>query len=352
MIQPEDLTQYSLDRRQFYDFRQATLPDGQRIIEAYNAGGLQYTLLPDRGLDIWMAHYKGLPLTWISAGSPYRADFHRPWLELFNGGLLVTCGLTHAGPPEADARTGESRDLHGDYTRLSAHDLSVTEAEGQLHLTGSIHQGRLFGDQLTLRRTYTLDLNAPVIALRDVVTNHGDQSTPFMILYHFNPGYPLVRAGTNLHVNHAAVYPRDEPARRGFATWDRYDAPQPGYAEQVFFHHMHVDEAGWARAALLNDDFGMEFAWDASALPYLTQWKNTRQGIYVCGVEPGNCIPEGRNSAREAGRLQMLEPGESVEIRCRLTALEGDALESTRAAIATGGGRATGAKLDDYRMRG
>ncbi len=103
----EEVERHSLDMRQFIDFRQATLPNGMRIIEAYNASGLTFTILPDRGMDIWTAHYNGVPLTWISQGSPHPADFGQSWLRQFNGGLLTTCGLTHVGPPEKDDISGE-----------------------------------------------------------------------------------------------------------------------------------------------------------------------------------------------------------------------------------------------------
>lgn len=71
LLTRDEVERHSLDMRQFIDFRQATLPNGMRIIEAYNSSGLTFTLLPDRGMDIWMAHYKGVPLTWISQGSPF-----------------------------------------------------------------------------------------------------------------------------------------------------------------------------------------------------------------------------------------------------------------------------------------
>jgi hypothetical protein len=64
----DELRKHSVDMRQFIDFRESTLPNGMRIIDCYNSSGLTFTLLPDRGLDIWTAHYKGIPLTWISQG--------------------------------------------------------------------------------------------------------------------------------------------------------------------------------------------------------------------------------------------------------------------------------------------
>jgi hypothetical protein len=350
------MRQHSLDRRQFLDFRQSTLPDGQRIIDAYNASGLHFTLLPDRGLDIWTAHFKGRPLTWISAGSPHPADFGRPWLALFNGGLLTTCGLTHVGPPETDTETGEARDFHGNYTRLRATRISLREEQRgdtlALHLSGSIHQGVLYGHQLSLARTYTLDLNTPSIALSDTITNLGDANAPLMLLYHCNLGFPLIHGGTTLQTAGSA-YPFDELARQNTASQATYAAARPHFEAQVFVHHLRAGVDGWTQVALLNDDFGLAFAWDTDALPYLTQWKNTRAGIYVSGVEPGNCIPEGRNNARQSGRLKVLGPGQSVTTHLRLTALEGAALTETRAAIEalTAGTPVSACQLDDFAGR-
>lgn len=354
----QEIERHSLDMRQFADFRQAVLPDGQRIVEAYNSSGLRFTLLPDCGLDIWAASYNGLPLTWLSQGSPHRPDFGQTWLQHFNGGLMVTCGLTHAGPPETDPETGEFRDLHGRYTRLSARGLSASAAweddtHYRLSLRAAVSESAMFGDQLRLDRTYRLTLGEPRIELQDTVTNLNDRAVPLMILYHFNFGFPLIREGTRLATPARAVYPRDKAALAGIDHRERYDAATPGYAEQVFFHHLNHDGDGETEAVLHQDDWGVSLRWDAGALPYLTQWKNTRQGMYVCGVEPGNCIPEGRNAAQESGRLQMLDPGASMTFSIRLTVLDGPEAVQERLArvdrLRQTGTAAANCHLEDYR---
>ncbi|MFO7948286.1 MAG: DUF4432 family protein, partial [Armatimonadota bacterium] len=43
------------------------------------------------------------------------------------------------------------------------------------------------------------------------------------------------------------------------------------------------------------------------------QWKMPAEGTYVTGLEPANCLVEGRTKDREEGRLVTLEPGESAE---------------------------------------
>ena len=351
------LEQHSTDMRQFFDFRKATLGDGQRVVEVYNSSGLTLTLLPDRGLDIWAAAYKGIPLTWISQSAPHRADWGRSWLALFNGGLLTTCGLQHVGPPEIDDQTGEQRDIHGQFTRLSAGSLALEggwQADGRYvrSLSAEVAEAALFGAQLRLRRRYDLVLGEPAITLTDTVTNLADAPATLMVLYHVNLGYPLVREGAALATASAAVYPRDEPARRAYADWPVYHAAQVGHAEEVFYHHVRVGEDGRARAALVHGDLGLQLEWDTRSAPYLTQWKNFRQGMYVCGVEPGNCVPEGQNAARAAGRLEMLAPGESRTFTLTLRVLDGAAAvagcRETIAHLARDGQPVAGCQLNEF----
>jgi hypothetical protein len=323
----KEVERHSVDMRQFIDFRQSVLPNGMRLIEAFNSSGLSFTLLPDRGLDIWAASYKGIPLTWISQGSPHPPDFGQSWLRQFNGGLLTTCGLTHVGPPEHDDITGEQRDLHGLMSRLRATDISTDrhwygDEDYSVWLNATISESSMFGEQLLLKRSYGLELGQPTITIWDTITNVGDKPSPLMLLYHFNIGYPLVREGTHLHTPFAEVYARDAAAQQGHDRWWAYGGASAGYAEQVFFHHLKGKQNGLTRIMLGNQTLAISLDWDLSGLGYFTQWKNTRQGIYVSGIEPGNCIPEGLNAARRNRRLQMLEPGQEFRSSVSLRVLE------------------------------
>lgn len=316
---------HSVDLRQFIGMRESTLPNGMRAIDAYNSSGLTFTILPDRGMDIYSAFYNGMPLTWINRGAPFPPDGGEQWLRQFNGGLLTTCGLTHVGPPETDDTTGEFRDIHGHYTRLRAYDTSIraswTASNYEMKLTAELSQSKLHGEQLAVTRRYNWKLGEPRINIVDFVTNHSDQPMPLMILYHFNMGYPIIRKGTELAVA-SDVYSRDEIAKKGVSTWHIYDEAVSGYKEQVFFHHVKNDPTGRAHAALINDDFGLKFSWKTDTLPYLTQWKNTRKNMYVNGIEPGNCVPEGQNQARKSGRLVMLKPDEMITFSLTVEVLE------------------------------
>ena len=56
-------------------------------------------------------------------------------------------------------------------------------------------------------------------------------------------------------------------------------------------------------------------------LDHFTEWKMNNLGTYVVGLEPANCLVEGRDVDRAAGRLQFLEPGESREVHLEIGVL-------------------------------
>jgi hypothetical protein len=350
------LERHSVDMRQFAGFRQARLSNGMRIIEAYNGIGLNFTILPDRGFDIWTAHYRGIPLTWINQGSPFPPDESLHFARQFNGGLVVTCGLQQVGWDETDDETGEFRGLHGRANRLIASEASQTagwedDSTYVCTLTATIAEARLFGEQLELNRTYTMYLDRPLIRIDDVVTNKGDLEVPLMLLYHVNPGFPFVAEGTRLATPNQAVYPRDDEARTGIQSWDLYREPTRGYKEQVFFHHLKSQD-NMTAVMMYRETLGLALEWNAEQLPYFTQWKNTRETMYVCGLEPGNCLPEGQNAARQAGRLQKLAPRQTRSFGLTIEVVDGTASigQHLKALnhIAENGTSIASAKLDSF----
>ncbi len=83
------LARYSVEPRQFIDFREATLPDGQRVNRRLQRQRADLHRPARSREDVWAAHYNGRPLTWLSQNSPHLPDFGLPWLQQFNGGLVV-----------------------------------------------------------------------------------------------------------------------------------------------------------------------------------------------------------------------------------------------------------------------
>jgi hypothetical protein len=138
-----------------------------------------------------------------------------------------------------------------------------------------------------------------------------------MMLYHINFGFPLLSEHAQLLTNSADVAPQNDVAAAGLEQHNRFQAPTPGFVEQVFYHTPQADAEGYAQAAVVNRTFqngqglGGYVRFRVAELPRLVQWKMMGQTQYVCGLEPATNWVDGRTAERAAGRLQFLEPGES-----------------------------------------
>ncbi len=310
---------------------EATLLDdgadrGVRALRFTGAGGLSCTVLPDRGMDISSLAWHGIPLSWSSSvGRPapgLAMGNDESFARSFFGGMLTTCGLTNFGPGGTEG--GEQLSMHGLATYLPAGQVAWGERwEGDrciLFARGTIRQARLFGENLTLTREISMDLDGDTLTLEDVVRNEGWEPRPHMILYHCNIGFPLLDDGAQLHGRFASITPRDEEAARGAAGFGRMEGPQAGFQEQVFITEPQVDEAGGREVTLWNQalagGLGLRLRWDAETLPWMFVWRQFGEGAYALGLEPANCpIVTGRADARASGTLPFLAPQEERRYR-------------------------------------
>ena len=307
------------------------LERGSRIFQIRTGAGLAYEVLADRALDIGLATFRDLPLAWISPVGfvhPAFCALHEfEWLRYFSGGLLTTCGLDQFGSPCIDQ--GERLGLHGRVTGIPADRLSYEEywinENYELRVRGEIRQARVFGENLKLLRHIRSQMGANWIEIVDTVTNEGFTRWPHMILYHFNFGFPLIAEDSVLELPSREVIPRDDQSAAGLAMWQRFSPPTPNFREEVFRHHVEVNEEGWTTIRILNPTLrlGVSLTFVAKLLPFVFQWKMMGEGIYVLGLEPANCgVIEGRARARELDDLPYLQPGESRTYTLRLEAFE------------------------------
>jgi hypothetical protein len=131
-----------------------------------------------------------------------------------------------------------------------------------------------------------------------------------MILYHFNFGWPLLSEHARLGIPSVEVIAQRPEAEHD--AWTELAPPQRGYRERVYLHRLRD---GRAHVTLENPKIGLgvSIGFDSAALPALAQWKMLGEGEYVLGLEPTNVEHlSGRPSARAAGVLPMLAPGQSV----------------------------------------
>lgn len=313
-----DISQIAGVRR--YELREGN-EKGVEAVDFRTGCGFSFTVLPGRGMDISFAEYNGIPLCWRSPTGEVEASFYEPeglgWLRSFYGGLLVTCGMTQVGAPCEDE--GESLGLHGRISNIPAKNVwADTRWEGDelvMWVQGKVRETRVFGENLVLTRRIWAKLGEPKLHIYDIIENEGFSETPLMLLYHINIGFPVADEEAELLAPSLEVRPRDEEAEKGVESWSSLQPPTPGFKEQVFYHEMGCDEHDHVYVALVNRGFdggrgiGVYVRYHKSQLPRFVQWKMMGEGLYVVGLEPANCLVEGRAAERERGTLRFIEPG-------------------------------------------
>jgi len=314
-----------------------TLADGpEKGVEAFQfrtGTGFSFTVLADRGLDISNAEHCGRALAWQSSTGDTNPAFFEPeglgWLRSFYGGLVVTCGLSTAGAPSLDL--GEALGLHGRYSTTPARSLSFGgQWQGddyEMWVSGEVRETRVFGENLVLRRRIWARLGENRLFIDDEVTNEAFETTPHMLLYHINGGFPAIDGGSELLSPTGAATPRDADAEVEKERYAQILPPTPHFKERVYYHDMAPLPDGSVYAALVNrslgDGFGFYVKYSHKELPFFTEWKMNGEGTYVVGMEPANCHVEGRAKERERGTLVFLEPGEKREYHLEIGVLSG-----------------------------
>ena len=323
----QELARYTGLMEQVAGVRLVDLADGWgrgvRAALLYTGAGLTATILVDRGLDIYDATYNGAALAWVSPTGPKHPAYFEPeglnWLRGFYGGLVVTCGMSSAGAPCTDQ--GEALGLHGRFSNSPASNINYGGYwQGDdyiVFIEGNVREARVFNENILMHRRIEAHAGGKSITIRDAVSNEGFQSVPHMLLYHMNIGFPVVDNGSRLLTPARSVTPRDDIARSGIKDYDRFTVPVSGYKEQVFYHDMQADAAGYVTATLVNPGFsggqglGVYARYRQQELPRFIEWKMTGEDVYCVGMEPANCLVEGRDKDRERGILQYLAPGQT-----------------------------------------
>ncbi|MCU6795535.1 aldose 1-epimerase family protein [Paenibacillus sp. WQ 127069] len=300
---------------------------GVEQIQVRTGAGLTYYVTPSKGLDISLAEFHGVPISWQSPNGDAHSALYdaadNGWLRTASGGLLMTCGLMQVGSSGKD--DGESLGLHGRIHHTIAKQVAAVSSwsddEMDMNISGELEETSIFGGCLRLSRQISSRLGKNEIFIQDEVRNMGFQRCPHMILYHFNFGFPLLSEETEIHFKDTYVQARENGnSIHGYKEWH---APDANYQERVYYHELQ----GEPEVQIINHHFPFHngdakvqatLQWSSDTLPKLVQWKMPGAGTHVLGIEPANCHVEGRHKEREQGTLVFLEPGETVKYSLRL----------------------------------
>jgi hypothetical protein len=307
---------------------------GSDLIEVYNASGLCFSILPGRALDVASAHYKGMSLCFRGSTGDVGPGFYEPqgygWMRGFFGGLVLTCGMTFTGHPEVDPEEeNEEMGLHGRLSFLPAKNVVADgnweDEDYVIRVRGKIREAEVFKTNLELTREISTVLGEKSLHIHDRIENLSIDRSPFMYVYHCNPGFPVLDEGTRLVINSASTTEWLEDMEVGPETYTVAQGPQPDFEDNVFVHRPVADAEGNVRIGMINDKLALGLYWKfpLAEMPLVSQWQHFIRGTYVGGIEPGNASMLGRAWNRKHGYLQYIEPGEVREFHLEIGVLDG-----------------------------
>src|SRR5579862_7819587 len=131
---------------------------GVSTLRVRTTRGLEFWVVPDRGMDIYECSWRGKSLCWHSPVGMVNPAFSSKrgleWLSTFAGGLLSTCGLSTAGAPSDD--NGESLGLHGSVGNTPAENVRWSERlagdDCEFSDFGQVREVAVHGHNLVLNR--------------------------------------------------------------------------------------------------------------------------------------------------------------------------------------------------------
>jgi len=314
---------YIGDIAQLFAVREYTMrygrAEGVRAIDVVTGSGLEVTILPDRAMDIYQVRFEGRGLNYLTkTGLVSPVHFDRSdsgWLRSFTGGFLTTCGMRNIGVPSHDAYEDSAQ--HGTLGNIPAGHVNIIRSLDDgvpcVEISGTMNDSQMFGYCLELTRTFRFRYGENSFTFTDRVENTGCRTSPLMMLYHFNMGYPLLCEDSKLIIPTRKIRPRT-PHAADFA--DKYleiTSPADDYEEMCYYHDLISAPDGGVSAGIANPRLGikMMIGFNKNELDHFVQWKMLGKGEYVTGLEPGNATLDSRPDAAANGSLKFIAPGET-----------------------------------------
>lgn len=337
---PEQYLRYAGSTGQLFGLRAFEFfggrSNGVLAADIRTGAGLRYTVMPGRGMDISEAEYKGIPLCFISSTGIVSPSCFEPagdeWMRSFTGGLLTGCGMNQVG--NDCVVNGFHYPLHGRVSNTPAENVCMDEGFSddvfRIRVKGTIRQAKPLEENLALTREVSSVAGINEIVIDDVYENRSCKSSPFMILYHFNIGFPFLSERTRFIIPHRSVESHIEGREEKLKAVMTCEPPAADYPEDVFLFDMKPDKDGSCGMLAVNDgenpELGLLIRFPFDVLPRLTLWKQFQEQDYVVGIEPCNNEVHGLKHAMESGQLRTIGPRQRIKARISLSVLEGEAL--------------------------
>lgn len=299
-----------------------------RCARVYTGSGFEFLVVLDRAMDIALASYNGACLNWYSQTGITAPEYYdaagKGWDRTFFGGLNTTCGLRCAGHDSVDQ--GEPMGLHGRISCIPAEEVNITTEwrgdEYVMELKGLMREAHAYRDNVLMTRTIKTKAGAKSFVLRDEIVNEGAAPTQHLVMYHVNPGFPVLTEKSKV------LWSIERSEGTTSEEFGQFVKP-PEKAEGGGYFWHKADSQGKARAACVNPDFdggkglGVYIEWDNRALPVMVTWKQMARHAYCIGIEPANVRVSTNARLREQGLMVNIEPGEKRVYEIEFGALAG-----------------------------
>ena len=304
---------------------------GVRCLVFQTGGGLNFTVVPDRGMDIAYADYFGKSLSWVSPSGLVAPQFYEPegwsWIRGFYGGLLTTCGLVNVGAP--DVIDDEAHGAHGriSYTPATNVSYDMVWAGDDLFLLarGEMREYRMNRYNLVLKRRIQVRAGDTCLRIHDTLVNEGRTAVPYQIIYHINTGFPILTRDAYFVTPSRMITPRDQRSDEVKEHWRLCNDPTNNFQELIYYHDVVPCSDGKAWAGLINptleNGLGIYVKYDPKVLPILMQWKMFGEGTYVMGIEPTNSFGLSFERQKALGMVYVIQPEQEIDFHLEIGVL-------------------------------
>lgn len=249
---------------------------GTSVLEVNN-GSLSFSVTPDCGMDIYAMRFEGENVAFLSKNGLTKNNADGSFVSRFCGGFLYTCGLEAIGVTDGCPQ-------HGSYHNLPASNWTYDVCDGEVIISGTVKQTALFGSNLTVCRTIKTAYGSGKIEITDTVKNEGYKDDKYVLLYHFNLGYPFLDDGVTIEADISDTAPLSD-----YAAADVKNALimcEPKNTDEQVYCHTLKTKKGEITVKNLKRSRQIKFSYDAQMLPCFTEWKSMQKGDYALGIEP------------------------------------------------------------------
>lgn len=314
------MNQYIGNESQLYGVEEYSLiggyKDNVKMLRVYNEVGLEMTISLDRNADIVSLRYKGKNISYITPNGIRHHSNYDPngdgWIKHFTAGFMTTCGYQNVGSPcNVD---GVDYPLHGSINYIPVDHYSYEINDKDIIVKLVILDEAIFSRKIKRTRTFTIPLKDSKFSFKDEFINRGGESSPLLILYHINIGYPMLKEDSIINIDYDSVEGRNDYSTKYIDTARIMEKPTKNYAERVYFYQ-NSKKNGFAEVISPSQKMSLKIKYSTEELPFFTEWKMMGIRDYVLGLEPGNVTPEGYKVNKEKKRIVTLKPNQQISYK-------------------------------------